>query len=89
MDISKHLDKAAEALRKKNFDYAINLYHQVLTLKPDHGDARRDLRQALVRRAEYKKISPAIALIQGLPHRVGIGFGKLLKKHHIDRLAFS
>lgn len=80
MDISKHLDKAAEAVRKKNFDYAINLYHQVLLLKPDHGDARRDLRQALVRRSEYKKVPPLIAFLQGAPHRLGMLFGGLFKK---------
>ncbi|MFG0320378.1 MAG: tetratricopeptide repeat protein [Planctomycetota bacterium JB042] len=79
MDVSKHLEKAAEALRKKNFDYAISLYHQVLQLKPDHGEARRELRQALVRRAEYKKVPPFIALLQGAPSRVGMLLGKVLK----------
>lgn len=80
MDISKHLEKAAEAGRKKNFDYAISLYHQVLLLKPDHGEARRELRQVLVRRSDYKKVPPFIALLGGLPHRVGMLFGALLRK---------
>lgn len=80
MDTSKHLEKAAEAVRKKNFDYAISLYHQVLKLRPDHGEARRELRQALVRRHEYKKAPAALSLLQGLPNRVGVGFGKALKK---------
>ena len=80
MDLSKHLEKAGEALRKKNFDYAISLYHQVLQLKPDHGEARRELRQALVRRAEYKKVPPLIALLQGLHQRLGILIGSALKK---------
>ncbi len=80
MDVSKHLEKAAESLRKKNFDYAISLYHQVLQLKPDHGEARRELRTALVRRAEYKKVPPVIALLQGVPFRVGMLFGSLLRK---------
>ncbi len=79
MDVSKHLEKAGEALRKKNFDYAISLYHQVLQLKPDHGEARRELRQALVRRAEYKKVPPFIALLQGAPSRLGMLIGKVLK----------
>lgn len=81
MDVSKHLEKASEALRKKNFDYSISLYHQVLQLKPDHGEARRELRQALVRRAEYKKVPPFIALLQGLPSRIGMLFGALFKNH--------
>jgi len=80
MDVSKHLEKANEALRKKNFDYAISLYHQVLQLKPDHGEARRELRQALVRRAEYKQIPRLIALLQGLHQRAGILLGTVLKQ---------
>ena len=80
MDLSKHLEKANEALRKKNFDYAISLYHQVLQLKPNHGEARRELRQALVRRSEYKKIPPLVAMIQGFHHRVGVLVGGLMKK---------
>lgn len=80
MDVSKHLEKAADAVRKKNFDYAISLYHQVLTIRPDHGEARAALREALVRRYEYKKIPRALALIQGLHHRLGVAIGRLLKK---------
>lgn len=88
MDVSKHLEKAAEAVRKKNFDYAIGLYHQVLVLKPDHGEARRELRQALLRRAEYKKVGPAMAALLGMHHRIGIGVGKMLKKpDHVVRSA--
>ncbi len=79
MDVAKHLEKAEEAVKKKNFDYAIELFHQVLQLKPDHGEARRALRQALVRRAEYKKIPKPIAQIQGLPGRFSILFGSLAK----------
>jgi tetratricopeptide (TPR) repeat protein len=81
MDVAKHLDKAAEAAKKKNFDYAVELYHQVLQLKPDHGEARRALRDCLVRRAEYKKIPAAIAVLQGLPGRLSILIGRLTKNH--------
>ncbi len=87
MDVAKHLEKAAEAVRKKNFDYAINLYHQVLQLKPDHGEARRELRQALVRRAEYKKVPPLIALLQGVHHLAAIFAGTLLRNPNQVTLA--
>ncbi|MBI4882364.1 MAG: tetratricopeptide repeat protein [Planctomycetes bacterium] len=79
MDVAKHLEKAAEAVRKKNFDYAVNLYHQVLQLKPDHGEARRELRQALFRRAEYKKVPPLISLLQGIHHLAAILVGTVLR----------
>ncbi len=54
MDYSKHLEKAEEALRRKNFDFAIEVYQQLLELEPDLGEARRGLRQALRRKFEAK-----------------------------------
>ncbi|MBL8766585.1 MAG: tetratricopeptide repeat protein [Planctomycetes bacterium] len=72
MDVAKHLEKAAEAVRKKNFDYAVELYHQVLQLKPDHGDARRELRQVLVKRAEFKKLNPTLGAASGLFSRMSM-----------------
>jgi tetratricopeptide (TPR) repeat protein len=72
MDVAKHLEKAAEAVRKKNFDYAVELYHQVLQLKPDHGEARRDLRQVLVKRAEAKKLNPTLGAASGLFSRMSM-----------------
>lgn len=81
MDVSKHLEKAAEAVRKKSYDYAIDLYHQVLKLKPDHGEARRALREALDKRFEYKKVPAFLALVQGMPSRLSIALGSLSRNH--------
>ncbi len=41
VDVSKHIAKAEEALRKKNFDFAVGFLQQVISLQPDHGEARR------------------------------------------------
>ncbi len=54
MDYSKHLEKAEEALRRKNFDFSIEVYKQLLELEPDLGEARRGLRQALKKKFEAK-----------------------------------
>ena len=54
MDYSKHLEKAEEALRRKNFDFAIEVYQQLLELEPDLGEARAGLRRALRRKFEAK-----------------------------------
>jgi tetratricopeptide (TPR) repeat protein len=54
VDYSKHLEKAEEALRRKNFDFAIEVYNQLLELEPDLGDARGGLRRALRRKFEAK-----------------------------------
>ncbi len=79
MDVSKHVEKAQEAVRKKNYAYAVSLYHQVLQLKPDHGEARADLRQALVKWSEYKKTPAFLAVIQGAFPRLSMLLGGLTK----------
>lgn len=55
VDYSKHLQKADEALRRRNWDFAIEVYQQLLELDPDLAEARGGLRQALKRRAEGTK----------------------------------
>jgi tetratricopeptide (TPR) repeat protein len=55
MDFSKQLQKADEAVRRRNFDFAIELYRQLLDIEPDQGEARGGLRQALKKRHEMKK----------------------------------
>ncbi len=55
MDFSKHIQKADEALRRRNYDFAIELFRQLLDLNPDLGEARAGLRQALHKRHQSKK----------------------------------
>ncbi len=55
MDYSKQIQKAEEAHRRRNYDFAIELYQQLLELAPDLGDARSGLRRALKERFERKK----------------------------------
>jgi tetratricopeptide (TPR) repeat protein len=55
LDFSKQIQKADEAARKRNFDFAIQLYQQILEIQPDEGEARAGLRQALKKRHELKK----------------------------------
>jgi tetratricopeptide (TPR) repeat protein len=52
MDFSKQLQKAAEAQQRRNWDFAVELYRQLLDIEPDLGEARAGLRQALKKRAE-------------------------------------
>ncbi len=44
--------KAEQALKKRNYDYAIALYQQGLTIDPDRPDERRKLRAASIRRVQ-------------------------------------
>jgi tetratricopeptide (TPR) repeat protein len=54
MDYSKHIQKAEEAARRRNYDFAVELYQQLLELDPDQGEARAGLRRVLMMRAEKK-----------------------------------
>lgn len=55
MDFSKQLNKAEEAMRRRNYDFAAELYRQLVDIEPDLGPARAGLRQAQRKRAERKK----------------------------------
>lgn len=49
-DVSRFLSKADEALKKRNYDYAIQMYREALISDPGNADARRNYRLALVRK---------------------------------------
>jgi len=55
VDYSKHIQKAQEATKRRNYDFAVELYQQILEIEPDQGEARSGLRLALKRRVEQKK----------------------------------
>ena len=81
MDLSKHLEAAEEAVRRRNYAYAINLYHQLLDLKPDDGDARRGLRKALARKFEGKKVSAVIGFLSGMLPLLTASLARLTRNH--------
>ena len=80
MDLSKHLEKADEAKRRRNYPLAIGLYHQILTLDPDQEDARRGLREALDGKFENKK-GGGLAYVQGMLPLFSAWIAKLTKGH--------
>ncbi|MEM9803115.1 MAG: hypothetical protein AAGA20_22540, partial [Planctomycetota bacterium] len=55
MDYTKHIQKAEEAARRRNYDFAVQLYQQILEIDADVGEARSGLRRALKARSETKK----------------------------------
>jgi len=55
VDYSKHIQKAEEAIRRRNYDFAIQLFQQLLEIEPDQAEARGGLRVALKKRHEGKK----------------------------------
>ncbi len=77
MDFSKHLAKAEEAERRRNYDFAIELYRQLLDLDADLADARAGLRRALAKRFESKGGGKLLRAIGGA---VPLGKAKALIK---------
>lgn len=79
MDVRKHLEKAQASVNKKNYDYAITLYGQVLAMHPDEGQARSELRHALSKRFDSRKVSPLLMRLTTLPHAAAIAVARLTK----------
>ncbi len=65
MDFSKHIQKAEEAARRRNYDFAVELYQQLLELDPDQGEARSGLRKVLKLRQEKKKGGKFLRALSG------------------------
>ncbi|MBI5362792.1 MAG: tetratricopeptide repeat protein [Planctomycetes bacterium] len=55
MDFTKQIRKADVAAKKRNYDFAVELYQQILDIDLDQGEARAGLRQALKKRHDSKK----------------------------------
>lgn len=65
VDYSKHIQKAEEAARRRNYDFAIQLFQQLLEIDPDVGEARAGLRRALVKRDEQKRGGKLFGKLKG------------------------
>jgi len=65
LDFSKHIQKAEEALKRRNYDFAIELYRQLIDLDPDQGEARSGLRRALKGRHDQKKGGKLLRAVSG------------------------
>lgn len=65
LDFSKHIQKAEEAARRRNYDFAVQLYQQLLEIDPDQGAARAGLRRVLKVRFEQKKGGRLLGVLKG------------------------
>ncbi|MEO0478622.1 MAG: hypothetical protein AAF196_03995, partial [Planctomycetota bacterium] len=81
MDLSKHLEKASEAVKRRNFGFAVKLYSQLLAIQPGNGEARRGLREALFKKADQRAPSKLLAMLLGFPHLLTAKLMGLLKQH--------
>jgi tetratricopeptide (TPR) repeat protein len=65
VDFTKHLQKAEEAVRRRNYDLAVELYRQLLDLDADLGEARAGLRRALHERHKHQAAGKWLGAVRG------------------------
>jgi tetratricopeptide (TPR) repeat protein len=80
MNIAKLIDKGEEALKKKNFDYAIEILLQAVSFGPNNRRARELLRQAELKKYEHAYPSKGLVAVFGLPAKLGMTVAGLSKK---------
>ena len=89
MDLSKHLETAADAVKRRNYPFAVKLYSQLLALQPDSGEARAGLRTALFKKAEQKPPSKVVALIGGGLHLLSGAVSRMFGRHAAAAKAYE
>ena len=73
MDTSKHIDRAEKEVGRRNYDLAISLYDQILSLDPNNGDARSGKRRAELKKFEKAYPSSLGTALKNLPHGFAAG----------------
>lgn len=81
MDVDRILGKAQEEAKRKNFDYSIRLYQEILSIKPDLVEARRGLRQAALKKHSKKYPSRISAVLKGFGPLMSIRMQRASKRH--------
>ncbi|MBX3464971.1 MAG: tetratricopeptide repeat protein [Planctomycetes bacterium] len=89
MDLSKYLENAADAVKRRNFSLAVKIYGQVLQIQPDFGEARAGLRRALFQKVAQKPASKVSAVLLGGVHRLAGDLCRLLGRHAAAARAFE
>jgi tetratricopeptide (TPR) repeat protein len=88
-DVAKLVSKADEAAGKRNYDYAIELYLQALTLDPDNAPARTALRNAQLKRQGEQGGGGVVAKLLTFPSRLSAGLYGMAKNHEKQALCYE
>jgi tetratricopeptide (TPR) repeat protein len=89
MDLSKYLEQAADAVKRRNFAMAVKIYGQVLQIQPDFGEARAGLRKALFQKVAQKPASKLGAVLFGGLHSLTGALCGLFGQHAAAARAFE
>jgi tetratricopeptide (TPR) repeat protein len=80
MNIAKLIEKGEDALKKKSFDYAIEILLQAVSFAPDNREARELLRKAEMKKYEHSYPGKGVVAVFGFPARLGMFVAGLGKK---------
>ncbi len=89
MDLSKYLENATEATKRRNFSMAVKIYAQVLQIQPDYGEARAGLRRALFQKVAQKPASKLNAILFGGVHQLTGACCRLFGRHAAAARAYE
>ncbi|MFY9342550.1 MAG: tetratricopeptide repeat protein [Planctomycetota bacterium] len=89
MDLSKYLEQAADAAKRRNHALAVKIYGQVLQIQPDFGDARAGLRKVLFQKAAQKPPSKLMAVLFGGIHLLTGNLCRLCGQHAAAARAYE
>jgi tetratricopeptide (TPR) repeat protein len=80
MNIAKLIEKGEDALKKKSFDYAIEILLQAVSFAPNSREARELLRKAELKKYEHSYPGKGVVAVFGFPARLGMFVAGLGKK---------
>lgn len=80
MNIAKLIEKGEDALKKKSFDYAIEILLQAVSFAPNSREARELLRKAELKKYEHSYPGKGVIAVFGIPARLGMFVAGLGKK---------
>ncbi len=92
VDTSKLFQRASEAVDKDNYDYAIELFLEILKTNPDDLKARMALRQTQKSKFDKKGSGAGTAIsaaITGIGNVIGALFARLFKKYDTAILQYE
>lgn len=89
MDLTKYLENAADAVKRRNYAAAVKIYGQLLALQPDSYEARLGLRQALYKKVAQKPASKLGALLGGGVYLLVGATSRMLGRHAAAARAYE
>jgi tetratricopeptide (TPR) repeat protein len=80
MNVNKLIEKGDDALKKRNYDYAISIFLEAVSFAPNNRRAREGLRKAELKKYENNYPSAGVIAIFGLGARFGMLVAGLSRK---------